>query len=215
MFCLLSVFTHLAVSACWWNLQTWGSSQEVSRKHRSPWSPRGQSWRRDTQREKHQNAENVCVDQMIWKQRERECVLCGVIWREGHLRMYFVWLFVSMIWDWSLKLCWQMRSTGPFAVELPTQRSLTVSSVIWSEAFVWIIILFLFCAMWILFIYKPSVVHVALIHPNLDWQENWNTERWRPAVSPGGACAPCVEAAGRVWIQPVALCRTASHKNPK
>lgn len=35
---------------------------------------------RHTEREEHQNAENVCVDQMIWKQRERqrerECVCC-------------------------------------------------------------------------------------------------------------------------------------------
>lgn len=36
--------THLAVSACWWSLRTWGSSLEVSRKHRSPWWPPGQSW---------------------------------------------------------------------------------------------------------------------------------------------------------------------------
>lgn len=49
------VFTHLAVSACWWSLQTWGSSQEVSRKHRSPWSPPGQSWQRHIQKEIFQN----------------------------------------------------------------------------------------------------------------------------------------------------------------
>lgn len=80
MFCLLSVFTHLAVSACWWNLQTWGSSQEVSRKHRSPWSPRGQSWRRDTQRERNIRTQKTYVLTRWYenrdRDRERESVCC-------------------------------------------------------------------------------------------------------------------------------------------
>lgn len=43
----ICVFTHLAVSACWWSLQMWGSSLEVSRKHTSPWWPPDQFWWRE------------------------------------------------------------------------------------------------------------------------------------------------------------------------
>lgn len=66
------VFTHLAVSAYWWSLQTWGSSQEVSRKHRSPWWPPGQFWQREWERYCISKHEKMCVDQMTWPHRDRE-----------------------------------------------------------------------------------------------------------------------------------------------
>lgn len=75
--------THLAVSACWWNLQMLASSQEVSKKHRSPWSPPGQSWQTDVRhllkrkkKKKHDQAERkeqTCV------RRTKMRHTCGIL----------------------------------------------------------------------------------------------------------------------------------------
>lgn len=87
----------------------WGSSQEVSRRHRSPWWPPGRFWQRQWER-------YVSVGQMTWTHRARsvESDMKRGDFNNDGLRLDFIsriyCLFLSFTWLGSRFCLWSADS---------------------------------------------------------------------------------------------------------